>query len=237
MAVRFILDTRLSLDHYIICSEAIRRGVIEPNDLNEGRRTMTEQWFFWNHQPPKAAFPNPNAPHIWAGRENHAIDCNSFNGAARRLANFYESLGIDVAFNVPGENWHFQPLSAAQLHAAADKIRRERDRQTSHKGEREHRVKFFKHQLHFVIDPDTMKAYYHPGRPKPKDGWTDLFNKDLEAAVKKFQADHKLKPDGIIGPQTNRKIDQAYSQAKRRRKSARLRAKARAAQVARGEEL
>lgn len=234
---KFILDTRLGNDHYVICTEAIRRGIIEPDDLNEGRRTMGEQWAFWRHQPPLAAFPNPNAPHIWAGRNNHAIDANSFNGAAKRLANFYESLGVDVVFNVAGETWHFQPTSSIQLREAAKRIRRERDRQTTKRGEREKRVKFFKHQLHFLHDPQTKKAYFRPGQAKPEGGYDTRFNDDLFAAVREFQSDHKLKADGVIGPVTDRKIDRAYARAKRRRRSAKQRAEERSAKVRLGVEL
>lgn len=234
---RYILDTRLSYYHYVICTEAIRRGIIEPEDLNEGRRTMPEQWHFYRNQPPLAAFPSPNAPHIWKGRPNHAIDSNSWNGSTRRLAHFYESLGVDVVYNAHGENWHWQPVSGAQLRAAAKKILKERDLQTSHKGEHEHRISFFKHQLHFLHDPNTKQAYFKPGERKPTEGWGDWFNDQLERAVVAFQRDHDLKPDGVIGPATDRKIDRAYARAKRRRVSAKVRAEARSAKVKRGEQL
>ncbi len=74
---KYILDTRLSKAQYIICTEAIRRGIIEPEDLNEGRRTMGEQTAFYRNQPPLAAFPSPFAPHIKKGFANHAIDMRS----------------------------------------------------------------------------------------------------------------------------------------------------------------
>jgi hypothetical protein len=237
MVPRYILDTRLSRDHYVLCTEAIRREVIEPEDLNEGRRTMPEQWHFWRNQPPLAAFPSPNAPHIWAGRNNHAIDSNSRNGASQRLAKFYRGMGVAVSFNVPGENWHFQPGSGAQLKAAAARILARRDAATFKKGERESHIKFFKHQLHFLHDPQTHKPYFRPEGEKPKEGWDPTFNDELRDAVKAFQRDHNLRADGVIGPQTERKIDRVYSTAKRRRKSARLRAKERSARVSAGEKL
>ena len=234
----YILDTRLSGDHYVICKEAIRRDIIEPDDLNEGRRTMGEQWAFYRHQPPLAAFPRPGAPHIWYGLPDHAIDANSYNGAVRKLARFYESLGVQVDFNVPGEDWHFKVRNRAALRKAADKIRHQNDNRVSKKGEREKPVKFFKHQLHTIHDPQTHKAYYRAGQAKPKDGYDTLFNDDLFKSVKAFQRDHKLTADGIIGPGTNKAIDKAYAkEVKRRRKSAKERAAERRAKVLRGEKL
>lgn len=238
MSNHYILDTRLGDDHFVICTEAIRQGIIEPDDLNEGRRTMGEQWAFYRHQPPLAAFPRPGAPHIWYGLDAHAIDSNSYNGASHRLAKFYESLGVNVVYNVPGENWHFQPTDRKQLRRAADKLRHQRDNAISKRGEREKPVRFFKHQLHTIQDPQTKHAYYRAGQPKPKDGYDAYFNDDLFDAVKAFQKDRKLHVDGTIGPKTNHAIDKAYSkEMKRRRASARTRAQARQAKVARGEKL
>jgi hypothetical protein len=233
---RFILDTRLSEAHYVLCTEAIRRGIITPSDLNEGRRTMDEQWAFYNNQPPLAAYPRPTAPHIWAGKANHAIDANSWNGAARRLANFYESQGVDVVFNVPGENWHFQPTSESQLLNAANRIRDRRDLLISKVGETEPRINFFKFQLHYIHDPDTGKSYFQPGQKRPDEGYGDKFTPELETSVKKFQRDHDLKADGVIGPITDRKIDAAYTRAKNNRtlKSVELHAKERKARVEAG---
>lgn len=224
--MKFILDTRLSNDHFVMCTEAIRLGIIEPEDLNEGRRTMAEQQHFFDNQPPLAAKPRPDAPHIWEGRQNHALDVNSFNGAAKRLANFYESRGVDVVFNVPGEDWHFQPTSEEQLARAADKIRKERDAAVLKPGEREKRVKFLKHQLHWTKGKDG-KVYYRAGKPRPKEGYDELYNKDLVTSVKRFQKEHNLTPDGVIGPKTDKKIDLVYATQKRKRRSAKERAEER----------
>lgn len=229
MAHRYILDTRLTYPQYILCTEAIRKDIIDPEDLNENKRTMPEQWHFYRNQPPLAAFPSPRAPHIKSGFVNQAMDGNSHNGAIRRLAAFYESYGVDVSFNVPGEDWHMDVLSSKQVRAAAKRILRERDRAVLHKGEKEKAVKFLKHQLHFIVDPQTKKPYFKPGASRPEDGWAELFGDDLEAAVKAFQRDKKLKADGVVGPITNRRIDKAYATQKRKRKSAKERAKERQA--------
>jgi peptidoglycan hydrolase-like protein with peptidoglycan-binding domain len=227
--VKFILDTRLTNAQYTICTEAIRRGIIDPEDLNENKRTMREQWAFYRNQPPLAAYPSPRAPHIKSGRVNQAMDGNTHNGAIQRLADFYRSLDIPVSFNVPGEKWHMDVLSSSAVRRAAKKIRRQRDKAVLKRGEREKAVKFLKHQLHFIKDKDTKKVYYRPGETKPKDGWDDFFNPELEASVKQFQRDHNLRADGAVGPKTDKKIDRAYAKQKRKRKSAKARAAARKA--------
>jgi hypothetical protein len=228
--VKYILDTRLTNAQYTICTEAIRRDIIEPEDLNENKRTMAEQWHFWRNQPPLAAFPSPRAPHIKSGKVNQAMDGNTHNGAIRRLADFYRSLDISVAFNVPGESWHMDVLSSRAVRRAAKKIRRQRDKAVLKQGEREKAVKFLKHQMHYIKDPDTKRVYYRPGETKPKDGWDDFFNEELEISVKKFQRDHRLTADGVVGRKTDRKIDRVYKRQKRNRKSAKARAMARKAE-------
>lgn len=217
MASRYILDTRLSVAQWIICNEAIRRGVIEPSDLNEGRRTMAEQWHFWNNQPPLAAYPSPWAPHIKKGFANHDIDCNSFNGAVTRLARFYESQDVDVSFCVGGEAWHMCVHSHAQVRAAAKRIRRRRDKAVLKKGERERAVRHLKRQLHAIKDRDTGKVYFQPNERTPREGWGLLFGEELEEAVKRFQRDHGLHADGVVGKLTDRKIDRAYARAQAQR--------------------
>lgn len=234
---KFILDTRLSNAQYTICTEAIRRGIIEPEDLNENQRTMAEQWAFWNNQPPLAAFPSPFAPHIKKGFSNQAVDANSFNGASARLEKFYRSLGIPVAHNVPGEAWHMDVLSHSAVISAAKKIRKERDKAVLKPGETEKAVKFLKYQLQIIIDSGTHKSYFKHGKVRPKTGWGTNYGPDLEIAVKAFQRDHNLKADGIVGSATDKKIDKAYAKAqkKRKRRSALERARARKAAAERGE--
>lgn len=226
---KYILDTRLSPAQYIICQEAIRRGIIDPEDLNEGHRTMSEQWHFWNNQPPLAAFPAPGAPHIKWGLAHHAIDANSFNGASERLENFYQSLGIPVSHNVPTEAWHMDVLSAAKVRAVAKELKKKRVPVLTH-GEVSHAVRHLKEELHHIVDPHSKAVYFRPGEKKPNSGWGEAFGDDLVHAVREFQRDHKLRDDGQVGPKTDKAIDKAYAKAMKKRKhpSAKTRARARA---------
>lgn len=85
--------------------------------LNSGHRTFEQQQELYdaylrylNGGPwaPKAAKPSHDAPHIWTGRPNHAIDVTSVDGGESRLQRFLESQGVwvDVINNVAGEPWH-----------------------------------------------------------------------------------------------------------------------------------
>ncbi len=80
-------------------------------------------------------------------------------------------------------------------------------------------------------------AYFQPGVNRPSSGYPVAFGKELETSVKRFQKDHKLEADGVVGSQTDRKIDDAYAKAQKRRKrtSALARARARKDAVAKGE--
>lgn len=228
MRWKYILDTRLSPAQYIICQEAIRRGIIEPEDLNEGHRTMAEQTYFWTHQPPLAAFPQPGAPHIKWGLAHHAIDANSFNGASERLQAFYSSLGVPVSHNVPTEAWHMDVLSAAKVRAVAKELKKKHAVRVLQRGDSSPAVAALKFQLHYIHDPRTKKSYFRPGEQKPHDGWGETFGDELIQAVKEFQRDHKLRDDGVVGPKTDKTIDKVYAKSKKTRKQRRAAALARA---------
>lgn len=119
-----------------VLREADASGV--PFHMTSGHRTMQEQealyranMLYGRPRPGHAltAVPNPNAPHIRLGRAAHAIDVDTLDGGARRLAAFIRSeLGEVATFPVPGEAWHLELSSAALKRAAARARARARNR-------------------------------------------------------------------------------------------------------------
>lgn len=189
LASRYFHGKRVSRSHYALLTEAERRGIIR--FINQGRRTIAEQTRFWlnylRYGHPLAARPWPGAPHIKYGREHHAIDAN--DGPVDDLAAFYRSQGIPVAFNVPGEPWHMDTLDEAALKRAAEKY------------------------LHTALPvlkrgqtgPSVVKLkklLYNKGRRGFGPRNNPYFNKATEDAVKRVQKAHKMKADGIVGPNT-----------------------------------
>ncbi len=85
--------------------------------LNSGRRTMEEQRRLraayerrlqggpW---APLAAVPSCSAPHIDCNQESHAIDVESNDGGAGRVARWLRGHGARADFTVPKEPWHIE---------------------------------------------------------------------------------------------------------------------------------
>lgn len=89
---------------------------LRDNNVNEGKRTLARQWFFWRCGPRPggccccnscnlAAFPTRWAPHIREGNPAHCIDFADGDDAVRKLRDH----GIFAIQNVPGETWHVDP--------------------------------------------------------------------------------------------------------------------------------
>jgi hypothetical protein len=93
--------------------------------LDSGHRTMSEQQGLFNtfltFGHPLAARPADNAPHIRSGRIDHAIDVNSLDGGANRLAAWLHAKGSHPTFPVPGEPWHIE-VDPGELRALAGKL-------------------------------------------------------------------------------------------------------------------
>src|SRR5687768_10865619 len=85
--------------------------------LNSGQRTMAEQQALvdqkgvWSpSNPTGAARPSSTAPHIRVGRQDHAIDVDTFaqGGGEAKLQEWLEDQGARVTNPVPGEPWHME---------------------------------------------------------------------------------------------------------------------------------
>lgn len=99
-------------------------------ELDSGQRTMAEQWYLYRNRgrpgfAKLVAFPTPNAPHIRVGRQNHCLDVNAKDGGQARLAAYLAKHGVHVAFNVPGEPWHMDPVKAGELRSFYIRLRKQ----------------------------------------------------------------------------------------------------------------
>ncbi len=93
--------------------------------LDSGHRTMAEQQVLFDHfqrfGSPVAARPSANAPHIRVDRADHAIDVNSLDGGAARLAAWLRRKDAQASFPVPREPWHIE-VPAVDLRALAQRL-------------------------------------------------------------------------------------------------------------------
>jgi hypothetical protein len=161
--------------------------------VNEGHRTMARQTWFWTHQPPLAAFPSPNAPHIRTGRFWHAIDFNNAEGVRRAAAH----RGVTLVRTVRGEEWH--------LEANADELKKYAAR---HKDEPVIRPYYMK-----PFRPNDKDAVIRLQKLLKGLNMSSVVNgkygKWTRTAVRRFQGKHGMKIDGVVGPATWRALRKA----------------------------
>ena len=85
---RWDADDRVSDEWHVVLTRARRDGVAFT--VTDGHRTFAEQQqrfdVFLRVGRPRAARPSPSAPHIRTGRPDHALDVDSLDGGAGRLA-------------------------------------------------------------------------------------------------------------------------------------------------------
>lgn len=135
----------VSAEWYAVLSAARADGV--GFHLNSGRRTLEEQAYLYQlylRGGNLAARPLPNAPHIRVGRVDHAIDVESTDGGANRLASWMRKHGLAANFTVAREPWHIESISSAlkgftkksdPLRALTKKERKMADRTLFHRRE------------------------------------------------------------------------------------------------------
>lgn len=174
-------------------------------NVNEGHRTMARQIYFWTHQPPLAARPSPNAPHIRTGRWNHAID---FNNAESVRQYFWNRWKIRLVRTVRWPNgsvreeWHLEvdPRDMSKMVEIARKLGTGgSDDKTLHIGQSGPSIVKLKKLLY-------TKGVRNFSGKNSSNRYIPFFGKYTEAAVKRFQRDHKLKADGVVGPSTWRAL-------------------------------
>lgn len=106
---RWDVDDHVSAQWFTVLDAARKAGVAFL--VTDGHRTMAEQrvlWEIYQHGGNVAAFPSPTAPHIRSGRPDHALDVNSLDGGAGRLAAWLRKRGAQATFPVPREPWHVE---------------------------------------------------------------------------------------------------------------------------------
>jgi GH25 family lysozyme M1 (1,4-beta-N-acetylmuramidase) len=189
-------DRRVSASHLALLEEAERRGIIDR--INSGRRSMADQWrlvrekgiYHPTRNPDGAALPTPNAPHIWVGRENHAIDADAPQPVGK-LAAFYRDMGVPVSFEVSTEAWHFRPPDEQALIHAAGSLRGIRGLlATLRPGMRHQDVRYARTLLR-----------RHGALPKGPNR-TPVYGVAMRAAAKRLQTSRGLTADAVIGPAT-----------------------------------
>lgn len=186
MAVRYIpIDGELvSQEWHAVLTDMRADGVAFR--VNEGKRTMARQWYFYNGWRKRlpgfnlAAFPSPTAPHIRVGRIDHAIDFWNDSAVMRWLL----SKGLSARRTVRGESWHIE-IPAAEL-----------------------RAYFLKHGADPVIRKGSTDraAITRLQRLLRGLNLTRVVNGRYgiwtRRAVRRFQQKHSLPVDGVVGPKT-----------------------------------
>jgi peptidoglycan hydrolase-like protein with peptidoglycan-binding domain len=183
--------------------------------LNDGRRTMAEQatlvrlrgiWSEINRDG--AASPSPTAPHIRVGRQDHALDVNDVDGGRARLQAWLRQHGVATAQTVSGEPWHIEASSAGALHAFAMRMRPLLDdpalvlaQNPLHPGERGPLVRTV--QIYLVRGRWLGRSFRIARR-------IGTYGPAAVRAVKRFQADARLDPDGVVGERTFAALRERY---------------------------
>lgn len=144
------------------------------------------QQYFYAHQPPLAAYP---------GTSNHGW------GLAVDLLEEWMRSWIDDH----GARFGWRKLEAFSewWHVNYDGSKKFATFVPLEKGDRSKRVKFYVKRLRF-IHPDGVDHGYFVGRPRRK------FDRFVRGAVIRFQRDHALSPDGVIGEKTAHKISEVF---------------------------
>lgn len=165
-------------------------------NVNEGHRTWARQeelvrekglWSPSNMHG--AAAPSANAPHIRTGRIDHAIDFNNSQGVINALGR----LGVSARRTVPGEEWHLE-VTAVDLIKLAAKLAGSSD-PVLHQGQTGVSVIRLKKLLYSAGMRNFTSAH-------SSSRFVPFFSAYTASAVRRFQKEHGMGADGIVGPKT-----------------------------------
>ena len=195
MTYRLFDGRRVNGDWFVFLTLARHDGV--PFRLNQGKRTISEQWHFWRiyrrNGWPLAAFPSPRAPHVRDDADHpHAIDADNLQA----LIDYGACHGVVIERTVPGEEWHGEARPAglrafARRHGAgliALPVRR---------GSKGRIVK-------------DVQVWLRRGRylKLPASG---EFGPHTDTAVRAFQRHVRLQADGVVGAKTYAALRRRFS--------------------------
>lgn len=174
--------------------------------INEGKRTLARQTYFWNCYLCKccnngnlAARPSPYAPHIREGRFDHAIDFDNAEGVRREAAR----LGVILTYTVPGESWHLE-ANAAELQRFYEKHKHKVDPYEvlpKHIEFAVHRLFMHRNQaIDLKHDRDSVDSKKQPKKWLARDKqyrkavrWRGYWRKMLETYLKRARKDRTKK--------------------------------------------
>lgn len=194
---RLLDGRRVNPDWYVFLTKARHDGV--SFHLNQGKRTIAEQWRFWRIYKrdgwPLAAYPSPWAPHVRDDTQHpHAIDADNLQA----LIDYGARHGVTIRRTVAGEGWHGETTGAelrafARRHGGAVAVRRGDQGQTVR----------------------NVQTWLRRAGLLPAGRITGRFGPETEHAVRRFQARfarsrHKLTIDGVAGPKTQAALRRRY---------------------------
>jgi hypothetical protein len=161
---------------------------LRPTGSRSSYRLYADQVYFWNHQPPLAAYPG-TSNHGWG----KAVDL-----AEQWMRSWIDDHGARFGWKkieAFSEWWHVNFVGGVGPFKPPFKALK--------KGMRNRRVRWYVKRLRFIHPPSENHAYFR-GKPRRK------FDRFVEDAVIHFQDDHGLKPDGVIGIKTAHKISEVF---------------------------
>jgi hypothetical protein len=156
-----------------------------PTGSRSSYRLYVDQVYFWNHQPPLAAYP---------GTSNHGLGI-AVDLAAEWMRSWIDDHGREFGWakiEAFSEWWHVNFVGGVSFPTFED-LRH---------GMKGRRVVKFSRRLRFIHPQGVNHGYLRRSFWKYKDAVVD--------AVTKFQRDQGLTADGVIGPKTARRINAVF---------------------------